>query len=108
LRTSANVVEIDLLRGGTRLPSKPSLTGGDYLAYVIRHGDSVHVEGNAWSLQDRLPVIPIPLGEGDPDVGLDLQEAFDKTYDRRGYDYILDYNAPIQPPLTEGVHGWVD
>lgn len=108
LRTLTNVVEIDLLRGGTRLPSKPPLTDGDYSAFVIRRGDAAHVEGYTWSLRERLPVIPVPLGEGDPDVGLDLQKAFDSTYDRRGYDYILDYHAPIHPPLTEAARQWVD
>lgn len=107
LRTLANLVEIDLLRGGTRLPSKPSLTGGDYSAYVIRHGDSAHVAGYSWNLQDRLPTIPVPLGENDPDVGLDLQLAFDVTYERRGYDYILDYTAPIVPQLQPNVQQWV-
>lgn len=106
LRTLANLVEIDLLRGGTRLPSKPSLTEEDYSAYVIRHGDSVHVAGYSWNIQDHLPTIPVPLGERDPDVGLDLQKAFDVTYERRGYDYILDYTAPIIPPLSANVQRW--
>ena len=108
LRTLASVVEIDLLRGGTRLPSKPSLTDRDYSAYVVRHGDSAHVAGYSWNLQDLLPTIPVPLAEGDADVGLDLQQAFDITYDRRGYDYLLDYSAPIDPPLPENVQRWVD
>lgn len=108
LRTLASVVEIDLLRGGTRLPSKPSLTDMDYSAYVVRHGDSAHVAGYSWNLQDRLPTLPVPLAEGDADVGLDLQQAFDITYDRRGYDYLLDYSAPIDPPLPENVQRWVD
>jgi hypothetical protein len=108
LRTLANLVEIDLLRGGTRLPSKPPLTEGDYFAYVIRHGDSAHVAGYAWNLQDHLPTIPIPLWERDADVGLDLQKAFDVTYERRGYDYILDYTAPIAPPLPANVQRWAE
>jgi len=74
---------------------------------VIRRGDAAHVGGYSWNLQDRLPVIPVPLGEGDSDVGLDLQEAFEKTYDRRGYDYILDYQAAVKPPLPEEVRRWV-
>ncbi|MDZ7617983.1 MAG: DUF4058 family protein [Patescibacteria group bacterium] len=108
LQTLASVVEIDLLRGGTRLPSKPLLTDGDYSAYVIRHGDSTHVAAYAWNLDQCLPVIPVPLGEDDPDVGLDLQAAFDRTYDRRGYDYILDYTAALKPPVTADVQRWID
>jgi hypothetical protein len=107
LQTLASLVEIDLLRGGTRLPSKPLLTDGDYSACVIRHGDSTHVAAYTWDLDQRLPVIPVPLGEGDPDVGLDLQAAFDRTYDRRGYDYILDYAATVKPPVTADVQQWI-
>ena len=107
LRTLANIVEIDLLRDGVRLPTQPALPKADYYAFVIRHGDRSHVELYSWDLQDRLPVIPVPLREGDADVGLDLQQAFEMTYDRRGYDYILDYTTPIKPALPIVQQQWV-
>ncbi|MCA8998345.1 MAG: DUF4058 family protein [Planctomycetaceae bacterium] len=106
LKTAANIVEIDLLRGGTRLPSAPVLVDGEFCAFVIRHGDRAHVAGYSWSLTDRLPVIPIPL-ETQPDIGLDLQRAFDLVYNRRGYDYALDYDAEIDPPLDSSGLAWV-
>ncbi len=108
LRTMANIVEIDLLRGGSRLPTEPVLDSGDYSTYVIRHGDRTHVEGYTWGLRDQLPVIPIPLAIGDPDVGLNLQNAFDKLYDRHGYDYSLDYKANVQPTLKKNDQDWVE
>lgn len=108
LRTLANVVEIDLLRGGARLPMCRPLQEADYFAFVIRHGDPSNVEEYGWELQDRLPVIPVPLREGEPDVGLDLQAAFDRSYDRSGYDYALNYQRPIAPPLPDKVQRWVE
>lgn len=108
LRTLTNIVEIDLLRGGTRLPTRQPLHDNDYFAFVIRHGDRAHVEVYGWNLQDRLPIIPVPLGEGDPDVGLDLQVAFDRTYDRGGYDYALDYQQTIIPALNQAGREWVE
>jgi hypothetical protein len=108
LRTLTNIVEIDLLRGGTRLPTHEPLEDGDYFTFVIRHGDRSHVEVYGWKLPDRLPVIPVPLREDDPDVGLDLQEAFDRAYDRSGYDYAINYKRPVTPPLPEDVQRWVE
>ena len=60
----------------------------------------------AWPLRDRLPVIPVPLATADPDVPLDLQAAFTKTYDRSGYDYSLDYHSPVEPPLDATEAEW--
>lgn len=107
LRTLSSVVEIDLLRGGSRLPTEPEFQHGDYVCFVIRHGDHSHVEGYSWMLEERLPVIPIPLLDGTPDVGLDLQRAFDLVFDRHGYDYALDYSASILPPVDEPREQWI-
>ena len=47
-----------------------------------------------------------PLAEGDPEVSLDLQRVFTTVYDRTGYDYALDYQRPIEPPLVEADAAW--
>jgi hypothetical protein len=60
-----------------------------------------------WPLEHRLPVIPIPLAVGDPDVSLDLQTAFDTVYDRAGYDYSIDYAMDVSPPLSAPRKQWV-
>ena len=60
-----------------------------------------------WTLRDRLPVIPVPLADGDPDVPLDLQAAFTTTYDRSGYDYSLNYDSAVNPPLEAAASEWV-
>ena len=107
LHSEANLVEIDLLRGGKRLPTVERLPKGDYYAFVTRVELRPKVEVYSWPLERRLPTIPIPLAEGDPDVSLDLQAIFDTTYDRAGYDYALNYQKPIEPPLTESQQAWV-
>lgn len=107
LRTLTSIVEIDLLRGGARLPTVPAAPATDYNTLVIRHGDRGRAECYAWNLTDRLPVIPIPLKEPDSDVGLDLQQALNTAYDRHGYDYSLKYNAEIQPLLDATTREWV-
>jgi hypothetical protein len=93
-------VELDLLRSGRRLTTHEPLTPADYYAFVCRGENLPHVEVYEWMLQDRLPVIPVPLALGDADVPLDLQAAFTKTYNRSSYDYALDYGAPLEPPVN--------
>jgi hypothetical protein len=105
--TPANLVEIDLLRGGKRPPTREPLESGDYYAFVFRRPRLPQVEVYAWTLQERLPVIPVPLTGDDPDATLDLQAAFTTTYDRAGYDYALNYRAPVEPPLGPAVAEWV-
>ncbi len=100
LKTSASLVEIDLLRGGERSAvSDPP--PGDYFAMVSKPKPRPLAEVYAWSLADPLPRILIPLSIEDPDVPLDLQEAFNLVYDRAGYDYAINYKLPIAPPLSE-------
>jgi hypothetical protein len=101
LRAMVHIVEIDLLRGGQRLPTIEPLPDGDYFAFVGRWDRRPKLDVYHWLVHERLPVIPIPLKVGDPDVALDLQAAFERTYERGGYDYALDYDALIDPPLPD-------
>jgi len=54
----------------------------------------------AWTLSDKLPVIPIPLKLGDADSSVPLQEVFDIVYQRARYDLSVKYDAPLDPPFT--------
>jgi len=106
LQSSTHLVELDLLRGGERLPVAGTLPAGDYYAWVSRSNRRPRVYVYAWPLRRPLPPVPIPLAGDDPDVMLDLQAAFSAAYDRAGYDYSLDYDAPVAPPLTETDEAW--
>jgi hypothetical protein len=106
LRTPAHLVELDLLRGGQRLPTREPLEPADYFAFVCRKERLSQVDVYAWTLQQPLPPIPVPLAGDDPDVVLELQPAFTTTYDRAGYDYALNYGRPVDPPLGSDVAEW--
>ncbi len=106
LNSRSNLVEVDLLRGGQRLPMSTPLPEGDYYAIVSRPGTRPKADVYAWSLRERLPVIPIPLRGDDPDVSLDLQQAFTTVYDRARYQLTLDYTAPLAPPLSKADAAW--
>ena len=105
--TQAHLVEIDLLRGGQRLPTREPLEAADFYAFVCRKERLPQVEVYPWTLRQPLQPIPIPLAGDDPDVPLDLQAAFTTTYDRAGYDYALDYRRPVEPPLGPATADWL-
>jgi hypothetical protein len=106
LRSSVHLVELDLLRGGLRLPTNEALPEGDYYAFVCRAPKRPRVEVYAWALRHRLPSVPVPLSGSDPDAALDLGTIFASAYDRAGYDYSLDYSRPVEPPLSESEAAW--
>ena len=106
LRGRAHLVELDLLRGGERLPTVEPHPAGDYFAFVSRVERRPQAEVYSWTLAHPLPPIPIPLTDGDPDVTLDLQTVFTTTYDRAGYDYALHYERPVEPPLEANQLQW--
>ncbi|MCS6858695.1 MAG: DUF4058 family protein [Abditibacteriales bacterium] len=107
LESEAHLIELDLLRGGERLPTVEPLPAADYYAFVSRAPRRPKVAVYPWTLRQALPTIPVPLAEGDPEVGLDLQSVFNTVYDRAGYDYSLDYRRPLEPPLREADIAWV-
>jgi Protein of unknown function (DUF4058) len=106
LLSATHLVELDLLRGGERLPTLEALPPGDYYAFVCREQRRFQAEVYAWPLHRPLPPVPVPLRGADPDVVLDLQAIFTTVYDRAGYDYSLDYRHTLMPPLSEADQVW--
>jgi len=102
-----NVLEIDLIRRGTRLWISDNLPHTPYLAVLARGGQ---VEAEVWpiSLHDQLPVLPVPLRSPDPDVPLDLQAAIHTVYEEARYDLTIDYRQPPpEPELSEEERLWI-
>ena len=104
LRSTAHLVEIDLLRGGQRPPLE-QLPPCDY--YVMISRSQLRPRVGLWPLQlrDRLPVIPIPLREPDPDAQLDLQQVLHEIYDKARYATYI-YDASPEPPLSAEDEAW--
>jgi len=107
LRSQSHLVELDLLRSGERLPTVEAHPHGDFFAFVSRTERRPQADVYAWNLVQPLPTIPIPLGEGDADVMLDLQSTFNSTYDRAGYDYSIHYDRQVEPDLGTVREKWV-
>lgn len=108
LSTPVSLVELDLLRGGERLPVRGKLPEADYYAFVCRRSHRFTAEVFYWTLKQSLPKIPIPLTPGEDECVLDLQALFAMTFDRAGYDYSLNYNEEAVPSFDEAERAWSD
>ena len=55
---------------------------------------------DVWAIQlsMRLPKVPVPLLEGDANVKIDLQAAFEAVYDDLGFDLSVDYDEKLRGP----------
>jgi hypothetical protein len=92
-----NLLEIDLLRRGTRPVAHPRLPNCDYLIALTRR-KSARIALWPLSLRDSLPVVPVPLRKADGDVPLDMALVVAEIYDEAGYGIDMDYSQPPPPP----------
>jgi hypothetical protein len=108
-----NLVEIDLLYSWEQVylaasrGFSPSLDH-PYTVSIWRAGkpDRVFVYRAGW--RDRLPVIPIPLRQQDPDAILDLQSVLNETYRKGRYAYLIPYGAAPSRPLPSPEQDWAE
>jgi hypothetical protein len=101
-----NLVELDLLRGGQRMPMLDPWPNSPYVFMVARarKTDACLVwEGH---FQQPLPIIPIPLAKPDPDLSLNLQSLLDTIYHRFRYEQSINYTTELSPPLTPDEAAW--
>jgi Protein of unknown function (DUF4058) len=103
-RSSAHFVEIDLLRGGPRMPWI-DMPACEYCVVVSRA--ERRPRAGIWPirLRDPLPEIPIPLRHGEADVRLDLQQLLHRIYDAAGYAYYV-YSGLPEPGLSAEDIAW--
>ena len=107
LQTTANLVEIDLLRGGRSLPMASPLPPGDYFVLVSRGQSRPKSSVYGWRMPERMPTVPIPLSPGRNEPPLDLQNVLDLVYDRALYRLSMKYNLPLDPPTSAGEDWWL-
>ena len=107
-QAGVHLLEIDLLRRGTRPLAHPRIPDVPYLITLTRsHAGQVEV----WpvKLQDTLPIVPVPLRSPDPDVPLALSPALAAIYDEAAYELSVDYGQPPPPPdLSAEDAAWLE
>jgi hypothetical protein len=104
LASASHFVEIDLLRGGQRMPWV-GLPECAYYALVSRTEARPHAAVWPVGPRDPLPSIPIPLKPGGPKVTVDLQAVLHRVYDAAGYDPAI-YEGEPDPPLAPADAAW--
>jgi hypothetical protein len=114
LNRKIHLVEIDLLRAGhhttaVALDWAKAKTGDfDYHICVRRFNRFEKFDVYPILMQDRLPMIAIPLLPADGDITIDLQAIFDRAYEAGPYRKAIDYrNDEIEPPLTKPQEEWL-
>ncbi len=109
LRSSAHFIEIDLLRPGRRPPLERPVPVAPYYVVLSRIENRPYVDVWPIQLSEKLPDIPVPLAEPDPDVSLTLSAIVAAVYERGGYASLIDYSQPPPPPsLSETEAAYVD
>ena len=101
-----NFVEIDLLRGGRRMPMLDPWPNSPYTLMVMRAKNPQLCRVWEASFQSPLPIIPVPLAKPDPDILLSLQPILDTIYQRFRYAQSINYAAELTPPLIAEESAW--
>jgi Protein of unknown function (DUF4058) len=86
----ANFIEIDLLRGGHKMPMLDPWPDSPYTLLVSRQAEPGQCRVWPAHFQRRLPPIPVPLAYPDPDLTLDLQPLLDGIYALGRYGERID------------------
>lgn len=104
---AANFVEIDLLRGGQRMPMVEPWPASPYYLLVARKNRAPYCQVWPAHYRRRLPVVPVPLAPPDADGTLDLQPMIDAVAARSRYARRLAYDRPLSLPLAEADSAWL-
>jgi hypothetical protein len=105
LTSSTHLIEIDLLRCLPRMPFAEPLPESAYCVMVSRMEKRPQADFWPIRLQDRLPVIPIPLRASEAEAELDLQTALHHVYDAARYEKYI-YESSPQPALNATDDAW--
>lgn len=112
LDAEVNLVEIDLLRGGSWVLTAeqeiyPERLKAPYRICVIRAESSEEAELYQATFSSPLPTIRIPLRPTDKDVLLPLQTLLNQAYENGRYGSQLDYASMPEPALQQEQFDWI-
>ena len=103
-----HLVELDLLVGGQRPPLQKPWPPGDYHYLVSRWQDRPDSHVYSWTVRDPLPVLPVPLRNGDPDVAVDLGAVFATAFERGRFRRRLARRGECPAPLSADDKTWAE
>jgi hypothetical protein len=103
---NVSLVEIDLLRGGKRMPMLDPWPDSPYTILVARAKSQVCRVWRA-TFRRSLPAIPVPLSQPDSDISIELQPMIEDIYQRFRYARSIDYGKPLTPPFNDADTRWL-
>jgi len=103
-----HLVELDLLRGGQRVPLQCPLPPADYYYLLARAEQRPDCQVYSWTVRHPLPRLPVPLREPDPDLPIDLAAVFTTAYERGRFQRRLNYRGPVPATLRPADQHWVE
>lgn len=108
LASATSLIEIDLLRAGEPMRMEPS-PQSDYRLLISRSWERPHATLDAFSMQQAIPAVSVPLQWGEKEVQLAVGELLAQVYDRARYDLRVAYRtAPPEPALAAEDAAWVE
>lgn len=110
LAGGANVVEIDLVRGGRSRDFRVQRGKGQRCPaniFVISPDDPNFAKVYPCPLRENVPAIVVPLRDGEPGFILDLQPLIDRCYTVGRY-WMIDHSKQPSPALDENDFKWAE
>jgi hypothetical protein len=108
LASRASLVEIDLLRGGERMPVREAPSGYDYSILASRPWERPRAFLVPFALRQPLPDFPVPLRSGDVEPIVNLSEPLRRIYSSNRLHRRIDYKVAPEPALRGDDAAWAD
>ncbi|QYX32235.1 DUF4058 family protein [Sphaerospermopsis torques-reginae] len=108
LQGDTNLVEIDLIRAGEKMPMITHIADTDYRILIVRSYRLPSAQLFAFSVRETIPNFTIPLQKGEQEIEVNLQDLLLEIYEQAGFDLTLDYNIPPVPDLSVEAQEWMD
>lgn len=103
-----NLVEIDLLRSGGRLPmGDPRGEAGEFYVLASKAWEYPRADFWPFTLRDVIPTVTVPIVEEIDTVPFDLQATFTRVYNRYAYNDKLRYDRRLTPRPSKSDAAWI-
>lgn len=106
LNSTANLVEIDLLRTGEPKPMAGGVAS-DYRILVSRANHRPAAELYPFNLREPLPRFLLPLNPSDREPVVDLQSVLAQVYQEAALNLAIDYTQPPVPSISDQDFAWI-
>lgn len=108
LQSDTNLIEIDLLRAGEKMPILSNIAEKDDSILIIRSHRLPKAQLYAFSVRETIPIFTIPLQPNEEEIELNLQNLLLEIYEQAGFDLTLDYSQNPVPNIASKDRGWMD